>query len=222
VDLNNLVPWLFIAAVLVFVVPASVYMYTLQQRRSKAYVAFAAANGYQYVFKRPGQEAAYVNVLPMFNQGHSRTWQHELSGAFNGLAFTAFEYVYIIGYGKNQTVHRQAMIKWESAGASLPQFTLGPEGFFARIGQALGWPDIDFSDDEAFSRSYVLKGSDEAAVRALFTPELRAQLSSEPGQHVAGMGKILLWWRNGSLPGPESFGAFLTAGDRVRQVFFAG
>src|SRR5438874_12741743 len=157
VDLNNLVPWLFIAAVLVFVIPASVYMYTLQQRRSKAYVAFAAANGYQYVFKRPGQETAYVNVLPMFNQGHSRTWQHELSGAFNGLTFTAFEYVYIIGYGKNQTVHRQAMIKWESAGASLPQFTLGPAGFFARIWQALGLPDIDFSDDEAFSRSYVLK-----------------------------------------------------------------
>ena len=114
------------------------------------------------------------------------------------------------------------MIRWGSAGASLPQFTLGPEGFFARIGQALGWPDIDFSEDEAFSRGYVLKGGDDTAVRALFTPELRAALTSQPGQHLAGMAKVLFWWRNGSLPGPESFNEFLTAGDRVRQVFFAG
>src|SRR5437588_10432591 len=91
-------------------------MYTLQQRRSKAYVAFAAANGYLYVAKRPGQEVSYVEVLPMFNQGHGRTWQHEISGSFNGLPFTAFEYVKFVGYCKSASTCR----RWSGRRALAP------------------------------------------------------------------------------------------------------
>ena len=210
-------------AVLVLMLPLAYYTYTLQKRRAKAYQAFADSAGYVYVMRRPGEEVRYAQMLPMFAQGHSRAWQHEISGRFNGLGFVAFEYVYIVGYGRNRTVHRQAMLKWESAGARLPQFTLGPENFFTRIGQAaLGWPDIDFADDEPFSRAYVLKGADETAVRALFTPQLRSELAGEKGQHVAGDGPTLFWWRYGGLPAPAGFNDFLTAGDRVRQLFFAG
>jgi len=138
------------------------------------------------------------------------------------MAFTAFEYVYTVGYGRSQSTHTQAMIKWESAGAKLAEFTVGPESFFSRIGQALGASDIDFDEDPGFSRAYVLKGTDETAIRSLFTSALRAELASQPGQHVAGAGPTLFWWRYSGLPGPEQLAEFLTAGDRIRQDFFAG
>ena len=76
--------------------------------------------------------------------------------------------------------------------------------------------------DEPFSRDYVLRGQDEAAVRTLFTQALRSELASQQGQHLAGGGRVLFWWRNGSLPGPDGCNDFLSAGDRIRQLFFAG
>ena len=221
-DWNALGPWLAILAFVAVFAPIAFYTYSMQQRRAQAYRAFAATTGYTYVMRRPGEEAKYTGILPMFGQGHGQTWQHEISGTFNGLPFTAFEYVYFVGYGRSQTTHRQAMIKWESASATLPQFTLGPENFFSRIGQALGSLDIDFPEDEPFSRDYVLRGQDEAAVRTLFTQALRSELASQQGQHLAGGGRVLFWWRNGSLPGPDGCNDFLSAGDRIRQLFFAG
>ncbi len=215
-------PWLGLIVGLAIFAPVGWYVATLQGRRAKAYQAFAAANGYQYVMSRPGEEAQYAWMLWLFGAGYSRQWRHEISGTLNGMAFTAFEYVYTIGGGRSQSTHTQAMIKWESAGAKLPEFTLGPESFFSRIGQALGASDIDFDDDAAFSRAYVLKGEDEAAVRTLFSSALRADLASKPGQHLAGAGATLFWWQYRGLPLPQYLADFLTAGDRIRQDFFAG
>ncbi len=214
-------PWLGLVVFVAILAPVVWYVATLQGRRARAYEAFAAANGYQYVMSRPGVEAQYAWMLWLFGQGHSRTWRHEPSGTYNGMAFTAFEYVYTIGAGRSRSTHSQAMMKWESAGAKLPAFTLGPESFFSRIGQALGASDIDFEDDPAFSRAYVLKGQDEAAIRTLFTSALRAELASRPGQHLAGAGPTLFWWQYRGLPGPQYLPDFLTAGDRIRQDFFA-
>jgi hypothetical protein len=215
-------PWLALIVAAAILAPVVWYVATLQGRRARAYAAFAAASGYQYVFNRPGEQEKYEAMLPLFNQGYSRHWRHEISGTFNGMAFTAFEYVYTISAGRSTSTISQSLIKWESATAMLPQFTLGPESFFSRIGQALGSPDIDFPEDEAFSRSYVLKGGDESAVRTLFTQALRAELAGRPGQHAAGAGRILFWWQNGSLATPAWFGDFLSSGDRIRQDFFAG
>ncbi len=54
------------------------------------------------------------------------------------------------------------------AGKQLPAFEMRPEKIFDKIGSVLGYRDIDFRENESFSRSYLLRGTDEAAVRELF------------------------------------------------------
>lgn len=101
---------------------------------------------------------------------------------------------------------------------ALPQFTLGPENLFTRIGEVLGFQDIDFPDDPSFSSAYRLKGWDAAQVQSLFTPQIRQQLTAIPGQRAAGADSTPFWWRDGGLPLPDAFAPFLAAGDQVRAI----
>lgn len=191
--------------------------YYFEQQRVRAYEAFCASSGYQFVAERPGAQSDFTQIVPFFNQGYARRWRHQISGQYNGVAFSAFQYDYTISTGKSSATYRHAMILWSSSHA-LPQFTLGPETFFTRIGEVLGFSDIDFSDDPAFSNAYRLKGWEETSVRSLFTPLIRQQLAALPGQHLAGADSTLFWWRDGGLPGPDGIPAFLGAGDQVRAI----
>ena len=213
----------FFGILIVFVVIAVVAIYIgyyLNQQRIKAYTAFCTASGYQFAANRYGAQGQYVHVVPFFDRGTGRRWRYEISGQYNRVAFTAFQYDYTISTGKSSSTFSHAMLKWQST-RPLPQFTLGPETFFTRIGDVLGFHDIDFADDPAFSSSYRLKGADEEAVRAFFTATMRQELCAIPGQHAAGADSVLFWWRDGSLPSPEEFAPFLAAGDQVRSILLS-
>jgi len=128
----------------------------------------------------------------MFKTGGSHKWRDEISGSFNGRPFTAFEYRYATGAGRFRDVYTRAMIHWRLDRASLPQFTLVPAStYLFRIGRTA--QNIDFPDDTVFSKAYVLTGQDQAAVRALFTPGLRAGLAAVPGQYVAAQAQDAFW-----------------------------
>ena len=191
--------------------------YYLEQKHLAAYQAFCASSGYQFIAERPGVQEDFVRIVPFFNQGYGRRWRHQVSGQYNGVAFSAFQYDYTVSTGRSSATYRHAMIQWSST-KTLPQFTLGPETFFTRIGEVLGFRDIDFDDDPSFSGTYRLKGFDDVPVRALFTPAMRQQLTAIPGQHAAGADSTLFWWHDGALPGPDGFGPFLAAGDQFRAI----
>lgn len=191
--------------------------YYLEQQHVAAYQAFCASTGYQFVADRPGAQSDFTRIVPFFDRGYARRWRHQISGQYNGVAFSAFQYDYTISTGKSSSTYRHAMIKWTSA-RPLPQFTLAPETFFTRFGEMLGWHDIAFADDPAFNSAYVLKGEHEMDVATFFNLQKRQQLCSIPGQHAAGAGTVLFWWRDGGLPDPDAFVPFLAVGDQVRAI----
>ena len=82
-----------------------------------------------------------------------------------------------------------------------------------------GGQDIDFAESPEFSRAHRLRGSDEAAVRALFTPARRQVFELLGSQHAAGAGQELMWWRDGALPPPDQFDVFLMEGQRIQRAF---
>lgn len=51
--------------------------------------------------------------------------------------------------------------------------------------------------------AYIVSGQEQAAIRALFTPGLRAALAAAPGQHVAAQARDVFWWQDGRLPPPD-------------------
>jgi hypothetical protein len=202
-----------LALALIFGVPR-----LIERGRQKAYAAFCLARGYQFVPSRPKAESQYADTVGMFKMGDSHEWRDEISGVFNSRPFTAFEYQYRTGGIRFRGVYLKAMIHWRVDRASLPHFTLVPAyTYLFRVGRTP--EDVDFPDDKAFSKAYILTGSDQAAVRALFTPAVRAGLVAVPGQFVAAQAQDVFWWQERRLPGPDEFEAFLTEGDRVLNLF---
>lgn len=193
----------------------------IDRSRQRTYGAFSLARGYQYQPSRPGGEAQYADVVGLFKTGGSHKWRHEISGVFNGRSFTAFEYQYATGAGRQRMAFNLAMIHWQLSGVSLPYFTLEPgSAYLFRIGQVP--QEVDFPEDKPFSKAYVLKGQDPAAIRALFTPERRAAFIGAPKHQVAAGGQELFVWQDHGLPPPDQFDAFLNEGTRVLEIFANG
>ncbi len=213
-------PQLWILGIGLGVVGAAVAVgRVLERKRREAYQEYCLAKGYRFEGGRPGAEQHYADTLDLFTKGRAQAWGYTITGSFNGFPFTAFEYRWTTGSGKSSQTHRIAPMLWEAPGASFPKFCLTPEGFWTRVGELFGMQDIDFADSPEFSKAYRLKGDDEQAVRAFFSPDRRSFLAMRPGQHVAGKGSEFLWWRNGRLPKIEELLPFFEEGDRVRRAF---
>jgi len=175
----------------------------MEQKRADAYQQFCAKRGFHYEATRPGAEKQYALVVTIFTRGYSHRWRDEISGHFDSIPFTAFEYLYTVSSGRSSVTHKVAMIHWQTPGLDLPRFTLAPEAFFDHLGEFFGAQDINFADDQAFSRIYVVKGTDEAAVRGLLTTSVLQALGAKPLQFVAGAATELFWWQKGRLPPPD-------------------
>jgi hypothetical protein len=197
-----------------------------ERRRRAALAEYCLVRGYRFERERRGAEATLGGVFPIFNRGRRHRWGATITGQVGGRPFTAFEYTYMTGGGNNNRRHRLTALLWDGIDASLPRFSLVPEGFLHRLAQHFGMQDFDFDEDGEFSRAYQLQGDDERAVRALFTPARRAYLAADtpdgqrgPRHHLAGAGSRLVWWRNGRLPGPEELDQLIADGDRLRRLF---
>lgn len=191
-----------------------------ERRRREGLEHFALTRGLKFDVARRGGEQALAPSIALFAKGHSRRWGYTLAGTRNGTPYTAFEYAWTTGGGQHSHRHRVHGVLWEQNGDAFPVFVLEPEDFFARVGHLFGVQDIDFDDAPEFSRLYALKGTDEPAVRRLFTPGLRTTLAAESGQYVAGGGRYLFWYAKGRLPNVERLDEWIERGDRVRRQFF--
>jgi hypothetical protein len=104
---------------------------------------------------------------------------------------------------------------------NLPAFTLTPEGMLAKIGGALGGQDIDFETNPAFSKSYRLRGADEARIRQIFNSSLLAFYEQNPGLTVSGAGNQFVWFRDAKLIAPEKYEDLLAESIKMLQFFEA-
>jgi hypothetical protein len=89
------------------------------------------------------------------------------------LRMVIFDFEFVTGSGKSKTTHRQTVVQIQNADLVLPSFSIGPESFMHRLGNFLGFDDIDFTEDQAFSDQFLLYGDDADAVRLFFNPDRR-------------------------------------------------
>ena len=113
-----------------------------------------------------------LQKLKLFNKGHSRKASNLLTGERHGVSYKIFDYRYTVGGGRNSHTFRQTIAFALLTQANLPHFILAPENFFHKIGEKLGFQDINFRDFPGFSQHYLLRGENVEAIRGLFKPRL--------------------------------------------------
>ena len=191
--------------------------------RSGKIEALARSLALTYRRKATEADAALPVGCHLADLGHDKVVSNILEATTTPeLAFTIFDYAYTIGYGRGSTNYSQTISRMQSSLLQLPGFILFPETFFSKLGDK--WAkqkDINFSDTPVFSESFILRGEDEAAIRALFTITLRKELEKFPYLSIEGMGDHVFLFRNNRRLKPEQFSPTIEENKRVLALFFA-
>ena len=173
---------------------------------------------------RFGEEVAF-NAIPnldrfeLFRQGSSRRLKNLMTSPPGDPRAVLFDYSYVISTGKSQHTHSQTVFYATGERLALPSFSVRPENFFHRVGRMFGYQDIDIDRRPTFSEQFLLRGTDEAAVRAVFSDDVAAFFEARPGVCAAATGRELLYWRPGRLATPADIDPFIAEGFELAELF---
>ena len=199
-------PWIwavFITIAVVTIVGRLIY----ERWRTTALEAVASRLDLSFEAKATLDGDIAVLGFPLFSRGGSSV-RNLMFGHIDAVTLQIFGYVYSTGSGKNRTTYRQTVAVFTSETLQLPSFELSPEHFLHRIGGAFGYQDIDFDTHPKFSKDYLLRGEDEAAVRERFDADLLAFFESGAKLHVEGRPGGLLVYRSKRRESPGNIEAF--------------
>jgi hypothetical protein len=187
--------------------------------RAGALREHAARRGWAY------REEVAFDTLPdlerfeLFRPGRNRKLGNVMTSPPDGPRAVVFDYAYTTGGGNSQRRHHQTVFYTTRDDLRLPSFSLRPEHFLHRVAGAFGYQDIDIDGHPEFSRAFLLRGDDPAAVRATFNHRVTAFLERRPRTCAAGVGRELLYWRPGRRIAPEELAEFVEEGHEVARRF---
>lgn len=144
----------FIAFV-VFVL-ASVYW---QRKRRNELALLAKKLGLQFDKRNDSRLIERYPFLNKLDRGSNRYAFNILSGNYQGYQTTVFDFHYETHSNKN-THHHYFSFFILTLDRQFPELTVGREGFFSKIGQSLGFDDIDFESSE-FSKKFLVRSKDK-------------------------------------------------------------
>jgi hypothetical protein len=162
---------------------------------------------------------AELDHLPLFSRGRAKRISNLVLGDTDEVAMGIFDYRYTTGSGKNSQTHRQTVAYFRAPDAHFPQFELKPQHFLHAVGKLFGYQDIDFASHPKFSKSFVLRGTNETAVRKLFAPALLEFFETKSQMNVEGQGQHLIVYRPSKRVKPEQLKNLMREGfDVFAQV----
>ncbi len=110
-----------------------------------------------------------------------------------------FDYQYTISTGKSSHTYHQTVFFLDSKKLGLPEFWMKPENFFHKIGDWLGFKDIDFAAFPEFSKQYHLKGKDEEAVRYAMNDQVLHYFTVEKDWCLEGQNYFMIFYKSETL-----------------------
>jgi len=151
-------PLIIVGFIAIFIVVAIVgYLSSLKRR--EAMMAVARKLGLSFRPHKDRSLARRYRFLNKLRRGSNRYAYNILSGRYEGHEVILFDYHYQTGSGKD-THHYNFSFFILHMTASFPELVIGPEGFFSKIAQAVGYDDIDFESHE-FSRRFCVRSRDK-------------------------------------------------------------
>jgi len=190
-----------------------------EKRRRDGLRAVANSMGFSFSEKDPGDVKRQLDRFHLFSQGRSRKIENVMRGSANETEVTIMDYCYTTGSGKSSQLHNQTVMCFRSDLMDLPDFALRPENIFHKIGGVFGLRDIDFDTHPGFSKHYLLRGSDEEAIRALFGDRLLTVCEERRGLAAEGAGDRLIFYRPSKRVSPGDVRSFMADGFEVFEFF---
>jgi hypothetical protein len=179
------------------------------KKRAAALQEAAAEIGFSFERKGAVFRAELSPSLYLLRLGRGKT----LSNVIRGPGATLFDYRYQVGGGDSTQSISQTVAAFRFPPV-LPEFHLGPENILHKLAGAFGYQLIRFETHPEFSRRYLLRGPDEAAVRAFFRPPLLdyfQSLPEKPVWNVEAAGPWLLLYHAKKKVKPAELRSFLDA-----------
>ena len=120
----------------------------------------------------------------LLQKGDGRGTENLLSGTWQGMAVTEFDYWYYEEStdskgGRTRTYYRFSCAVAEIP-ATCPQLTIARENLFSRMADHLGFSDINFESEE-FNRAFNVKAKDRKFANDLIDPRMMQWLLREGG-----------------------------------------
>ena len=155
---------IFLAIIgLALVITIGVFAHLREKKRREAFQMLATQLGMRYV-QRDHAIASRYSFLDKLRQGSNRYAFNVLSGDFDGHPVQVFDFHYEThshdSKGRRQTHHHYFSFFILEQERSFPELRVYPEGLFSKLGQMLGFDDIDFESLE-FSRAFCVRSTDK-------------------------------------------------------------
>lgn len=190
-----------------------------ERERTLGLKSSATLLGWQFAEDAPLNHLPNLEKFALFNEGHGKQIKNLLYGETNGVKAALFDYVYVTGSGKHRHTHHQSVVYFEPRHLNLPSFSLRPENFLHKMIAAFGYQDIDFGNRPTFSSQYLLRGSDELAIRNTFSDALLGFYETNPGTCTDGGGNQLFIFRQGFRTPPHEAQSFLDRASQLQNIF---
>lgn len=134
------------------------------KKRREAFERLAMELGFRFYPEKDRSFARNYSFLENMDDGSKRYAFNRLSGEVEGQRANIFDYHYETystdSKGRRRTHHHYFSIFTLALPERFPELNIEREGFFSKIGQALGFDDIDFESLE-FSKRYKVKSRDK-------------------------------------------------------------
>jgi hypothetical protein len=200
--------WLFVV-LLTTILAVAVFAWRRERARTEALRSVANAAGLTFQAKADLAAVRSLGDVQLFSRGHSQRVRCLMTGRIGDQQGAVFDHWYTTGSGKHRSTHAQTVVLLPSAKTSLPDVQMAPENPLCRIAEAFGYQDIDIDSSPEFSRRYVVKGTNEAAIRAALHPRATSYFAAHEGWTVEVQSGTVAIYRAGSRPKPEDLRAFI-------------
>ncbi len=160
---ENMLPILVFAGIAVLVVAGLIFGYLWEKRRREAFQKLANELGLDYRRRDPSIATRY-KFLDKLRQGSKRYAFNVLKGTYEEYPVQIFDYHYETystdSKGRRQTNHHYFSFFILEQERDFAELRIYPEKWLSKIGQAIGFEDIDFESIE-FSKAFVVKSTDK-------------------------------------------------------------
>lgn len=175
-----------------------------EQERRDLLFQWSTHNGYTFVVEDDGWCNRWSGAP--FSEGDHRRARNVVTGHIGDRPFAAFDYSYQThssdGKGNTTTTTHHFVVASLQLPTYLPGLQVTPESVFSRIGNVLGFDDIEL-ESEDFNRHFRVGSRDRKFACDVLTPRTMEALLKRPSIGWRIEGTDILGWQDGELTPSE-------------------